>query len=126
MGKDLYTIQTPTGQVLASRCRIADRFFSRLHGLMGKKNLARGEALLIYPCNMVHSLGMRFTIDVVFLDAKFTVVHLLLGLKPNRIGPLVKGARCALELPAGTIPGNLQIGDVLICKLKTGFSKKPI
>lgn len=114
--KDLYTIQTPAGQVLASGCWIADRFFPRLCGLLGKKALAEGEALLIYPCNMVHSLGMRFTIDVVFLDAKFTVVYLLTGLKPNRIGPLVREARYALELPAGTVPSDLQTGDVLICK----------
>ena len=57
----------------------------------------------IIPCRSVHSLGMRYPIDVAFLDARGVVVGILEGFPPNRVGRVVRDARGALELRVGTL-----------------------
>jgi uncharacterized protein len=56
---------------------------------------------LLSPCNGVHTFGMRFPIDVIFLDRDDRVVRVA-ALPPGRAIPWVRGSRRALELPAGT------------------------
>lgn len=91
------------GTVLGVRVRTAHTFLSRLKGLLGTSGPAEGEGLWIVPCRSVHTFGMRYPIDVVFLDAGGVVVGVLAGLPPNRIGRFFRGARGALELRAGTL-----------------------
>jgi len=83
--------------------RTAQTFLSRLVGLLGTAAIAEGEGLWIAPCRRVHTLGMRYPIDVAFLDARGVVVGTLEGLPPNRIGRVFRDARGALELRAGTL-----------------------
>lgn len=90
------------GAVLGDRVTVARSPLARLRGLLGRSGLARGEGLLIRPCNGVHTWGMQFSIDVVFLDARDCVLRLEPSLPPRRMVPWVRGARQALELPAGT------------------------
>jgi len=87
----------------------ARHFFSRLRGLLGKSGLAKNEGLLITPCNQVHTLGMRFAIDVVFLDKQGCVLRCVSNLKPNRLAA-ASGARHTLELAAGSI-SEFQLSD---------------
>jgi hypothetical protein len=98
--------------VLGDKVRTASTLLSRLVGLLGTAAIADGEGLWIVPCRGVHTLGMRYPIDVAFLDARGVVVGILEGLPPNRIGPVFRGARGALELRSGilaatgTVPGD--------------------
>ena len=91
------------GTVVGERVRTASTFLSRFVGLLGTAAIAEGEGLWIVPCRGVHTLGMRYPIDVAFLDARGGVVGILEGLPPNRIGRVYRDARGALELRAGTL-----------------------
>jgi hypothetical protein len=91
------------GLCLAAAVTVADTLFARMKGLLGRKSLPPGEAMWIKPCNWVHTLGMRFHLDLVFLDAGNTVAKTVEGIPPNRLSPFVPRARSVLELPAGTV-----------------------
>lgn len=89
--------------LLASDAGLATTAGERRRGLIGRDDLEPGEALIIPRCRQVHTFGMRFTIDVLFLDGSGTVVRVCRGLSPRRISPVAWRARQAIELPAGTI-----------------------
>jgi uncharacterized membrane protein (UPF0127 family) len=91
------------GILLGDKVRTAGTFLSRLVGLLGTAAIAEGEGLWIVPCRSVHTLGMRYPIDVAFLDARGVVVGIQEGLPPNRVGRVYRDARGALELRAGTL-----------------------
>ena len=102
------------GTVLTEQARVADNVWSRFWGLMGRRSLPEGEALLISPCSSVHTAFMRFSIDVVFLDAADRVVKVARELKPFRIAMGTKGAYRVLELLAGAAErAGLEPGDQL-------------
>lgn len=101
-------------RIIGERIKIADTFWSRFIGLLGKKEISPGEGVLILPCNSVHTLFMRFTIDVVFLDEGMRVMRVLPSLKPYRFSPIVRGAHCVLELAEGEIgEKGIEVGDLL-------------
>jgi len=100
------------GTELARRVRKADSFWKRLRGLQGRRSLPPGEALWIIPCRGVHTRGMTFPIDVLFLDAAGTVLSLEESLEPGRFVPIRWKARTVLELPAGTLrDSRTGVGD---------------
>lgn len=99
----MLAIDDTTGAELARRTVHAASFLARLRGLLGRASLAEGEALLLDPCGSIHTLGMRFPIDVLFLDEGGAVLAALAHLPPWRVPPPVRGARRVLELPAGTL-----------------------
>ncbi len=96
-------IDATSGQVISDRACLADRWWARLRGLLGRRGLTQGEALIISPCSGIHTLGMRFPIDVVFVDRDWVVLELAEAVPPWRIGPICLRARHAIELPSGTI-----------------------
>ena len=61
---------------------VADSFFSRLLGLMGKKEMKDNQALLITKCNSIHTFFMRFNMDAVFVDKNMTVKKAVKSIKP--------------------------------------------
>jgi len=89
------------GETSLADLRVAKDVFSRFLGLMGVRDLPPGTGLLLSPCNSIHTWFMRFPIDVLFLDASWRVVRILPSMAPWRFGPLVRGARMAVEVPAG-------------------------
>lgn len=91
------------GVVVAERLRVAHTHWSRLKGLLGTTNLPSGEGLWLAPCKQVHMIGMRYAIDVVFLDADRRVLRAVAGLQPGQISPKVAGAKSVLEFPVGTV-----------------------
>jgi protein-S-isoprenylcysteine O-methyltransferase Ste14/uncharacterized membrane protein (UPF0127 family) len=91
------------GVVLAERLRVARTHWSRLKGLLGTASLTSGEGLWLAPCSQVHMIGMRYALDVVFLDADRRVVCAISNLQPGKISPKVRAARSVLELPTGTV-----------------------
>lgn len=103
---------TVRGLLLADRLRPAHTHWTRLRGLLGTRELAPGEGLWIRPSNQVHMFGMRYALDLVFLDSAGRVLRLIRSLAPNRVSPRVAGATSVLELPVGTIDGAaLSEGD---------------
>jgi uncharacterized membrane protein (UPF0127 family) len=83
---------------------VAQGWWGRARGLLGRTELPAGHGLLITPCSAIHTLGMRFAIDVVFLDAQGRVVSQYGQVRPHRL--MIRGGRgavAALELPAGTL-----------------------
>jgi uncharacterized membrane protein (UPF0127 family) len=101
-----------TGAYLGTRVRVADRMLSRLRGLLGAAAPETGEGLLITPCNGVHMLGMRYALDVVFLDREGSVVRTCERLAPGHMVPWVRHAHAALELPVGAIEASgTRVGD---------------
>jgi uncharacterized protein len=102
------------GCVIAITAEMARSFASRGKGLLGRDQLASGEGLIIDPCQSVHSLFMRFPIDVVFLSKSLEVVHIKANMVPYRLSKHVFKARCVVELPAGTAASTgTTVGDRL-------------
>lgn len=88
------------GKRLFNNVRVADTFWSRFLGLMGKKGMDVEEALLLTGCSGIHTCFMRFAIDVVYLDADFKVLSRE-TVVPWRIGRFVKGAKHVVEVAQG-------------------------
>ena len=88
--------------VVSDRCRFANSVFKRMIGLLNRKSLAQGEGLLLDRCYGIHTIGMRFPIDVLFLDKELHVMRAVLALPPFRTC-VVKHAIYVLELPVGSI-----------------------
>lgn len=109
----LVVIRTGDGAVVAARVGVANRPWSRMRGLLGRRSLDPGAGLLIEPCSSVHTFGMAFAVDVVFLRADGTVARVVGALRPGRIASF-RGARSVLELPSGHARAvGLAAGDVL-------------
>jgi protein-S-isoprenylcysteine O-methyltransferase Ste14/uncharacterized membrane protein (UPF0127 family) len=92
-----------TGATVADRLRVAATHWTRLKGLLGTRGLEPGEGLWLRPCDQVHMLGMRYPLDVVFLDDQLRVVHSVAALQPRAISPRIANATSVLELPVGTL-----------------------
>ncbi len=93
-------------------CKTANAW-ERMRGLLGRPPLAPGQGLLIDPCPSVHTLGMCYAIDIVFLDAQYQVLRQLPNLVPLRWAGCT-GARATLEMAPGTLAAlGLSIGDSL-------------
>lgn len=77
-------------------------WWSRLRGLLFRRPLAAdgSEALLIRPCNSIHTVGMRYALDVVFLDRGGTVLRVSEGVRPWR-ARIARGAHAVVELHHG-------------------------
>lgn len=98
---------------LVPRVWKAANTIERMRGLLGRPPLAPGEGLLIDACNMVHTVGMRCALDLVFLDATGHVRKLVSNLKPLRCAWAFT-AKKTLELPAGSlITLGLNLGEQL-------------
>jgi len=102
------------GRLLVSEGWAARSFWSRLRGLLYRPPLRPGQGLWIESCNWIHTLGMGFPIDVLYLDQDGQVLRVALAMRPNRIGPLVRRASSVVELPVGAVEDSgTQVGDRL-------------
>ena len=96
---------------------VADTPFARLRGLLGRMRLRTDEGLWIFPCRGIHTFGLMFPIDVIYLDTDLRVIHLVESLGTLRIAPLILQSASVLELPPRSIYGSgTEVGDqLLIC-----------
>lgn len=102
------------GVLIADQVREARGVWGRTRGLLATPPLKDGQGLLINPCNWIHTLGMGYPIDVLYIDRGHRVVRISEGVKPNHIGPLVRKAEAVIELPAGRIAASgTEVGDQL-------------
>ncbi|MBT3191785.1 MAG: DUF192 domain-containing protein [Verrucomicrobia bacterium] len=103
------------GEVLVPQLLIADRTISRMRGLLGRSGLPEGTGMLLDPCSSIHTIGMRFSLDVIFLDRGHRVVRVVHNVQPNRFAFGGPGARRAVEVEAGWLDlSALAVGESLV------------
>ena len=107
-------VNTTRGREVGGHVAVADSWWGRLRGLIGRPELEPGEGLLLSPCKAVHMYGVGFSIDVAFLDSDGMVVALYRELAPGARSHWHGESRYALELPSGAlVASGTQAGDVL-------------
>jgi len=98
---------------LASCLEVADHGAKRRKGLLGRDGLPAGEGLWIVPCEAVHTFGMRFAIDLVYLDRHMRVKKVKSNVPPWRLSACLS-AHSVLELASGTVSRTqTKPGDML-------------
>lgn len=85
---------------------------SRMRGLLGRKKLESGHALHIKPCSSIHTWGMQFTLDLIFIDREYHVVNIIRDVAPGRMVLGGKHAASVIELESGWFDWErLSVGD---------------
>jgi uncharacterized protein len=93
----------------------ADTTFARLRGLIGKLRLRSNEGLWVVPSSGIHTLGVLFPLDLIYLDDNYQVIKVIEYFPTFRIAPLKIKAASVLELPPHTIySSQTQPGDLLL------------
>jgi uncharacterized membrane protein (UPF0127 family) len=115
-GRYVYVYNQTRERFVATEVSVADTYLSRLIGLLGKtKHWPRpGRGLWIVPSHGVHTIGMLFSIDLIFLDPQNVVVHVEEVVRPFRISTVSLRTKSVLELPARTVfRTGTKVGDRL-------------
>lgn len=101
--------------LLGVRIEIADTWWSRMRGFLGRPQPSTGEGMLLVPCRAVHMRGMKYPLDVMFIDRSGRIVSLYRSLQPGKMTRRQRDAEFALELPVGTIEASgSQKADYLV------------
>jgi uncharacterized protein len=114
------------GAYLATTLAVADTHWTRFRGLLSltSDDFRKGDGLWIVPSHGVHTLGMGFAIDVVYLDHALTVIHTEAKLQPWRIAPVRRDSLSVLELPCSTITQTqTAVGDKVVITLAKDSSQ---
>ena len=111
-------VNATQGSIVCEKGAIADSFWTRGKGLLGRKSLPEDEGIYLAPGKSIHMFGMKFAIDVVFLTKGDVVADLTENLKIGRMyNAKAHGGHKpwgALELPPGTVArSGTRIGDQL-------------
>jgi uncharacterized membrane protein (UPF0127 family) len=102
-----------TRSAVALEVDVAATRATRRRGLLGRESLGATQGLLLTPCKAVHTVGMRFAIDVIFIDRDGRAVRIVPALAPWRIAMSAR-AKAVIELAAGTAAAaDIRIGDML-------------
>jgi uncharacterized membrane protein (UPF0127 family) len=106
------------GNLVCEECVVADNFWTRGKGLLGRKELPEDEGILLSPGSSIHMFGMKFAIDVVFLTKDDIVTDMVENIAPGKAHIAKDGGSgkpfAALELSAGKIQQvGVSIGDQL-------------
>ncbi len=114
-----HRLETSDGNPIAENLEVAATVWSRFVGLMFRRELPAGRGLLIRPCSSIHMFFMRFPLDVLFVDGEGRVVRVLDSIRPWRASMPVRGARAAIELPAGTASRYGVVAGTLVRVVET-------
>jgi len=113
---------------LATALAVADTHWRRLRGLLGlgTNDFRNGSGLWIVPCHGIHTLGMGFPIDVLYLDQELKVVGIQPEVRPWRFVPVLRQATSVLELPCGTAAETkTALGDTIEITLSKDCNQLP-
>lgn len=117
MQKTFYVYNETRQSFLSMGVKVADTHLSSLKGLLGKRKLKNDEGIWVIPSQGIHTIGVLFPIDVIYLDANRKVIHLVEHLRPFRLGPIKVGCESVLELPVRTIyASHTQVGDSFVIR----------
>ncbi|HVJ48572.1 DUF192 domain-containing protein [Desulfitobacterium sp.] len=104
-----------TGERIATSVILANSFWLRLRGLLGRPPLKPYEGLWLIPCQQVHMLGMYYSLSVWFINPQGEVCQIIDQLDPGKISPRIQESSSIIELPAGWAEKTgTQIGDTLL------------
>lgn len=92
---------------------VADTFWKRSIGLMGRRNLNPGQGLLLSPCGSIHTCFMRFPIDLIFLDSDRRVVRIVQQVAPWRFVWGGWKAHSVIEVQSGWLTPAPNIGEIV-------------
>ncbi|MBI1881744.1 MAG: DUF192 domain-containing protein [Chloroflexi bacterium] len=99
---------------LVTQGRVANTFWLRLRGLLGVASLRDEEGLILVGEKSIHTLFMRFPIDVVYVDKSYKVIRADINMVPYRLGPFVVQSAYVVEMPIGIIANTAtEVGDQL-------------
>ncbi|MDD5044003.1 MAG: DUF192 domain-containing protein [Candidatus Omnitrophica bacterium] len=102
--------------LLADKAYVAASFKERLIGLLGRSSLEKSEALILESTSSIHTFGMKFDIDVLFVNRGNIVTGVYENLKPGRVSG-IHPFSAAIELPSGTVSATqTHKGDLLQIK----------
>lgn len=111
-------VREADGALVCPHCTVADSFFTRGKGLLGRQSLPQEEGILLLPGSSIHMFGMKFAIDVVFVSREDVVTDMVENIGPGKayvaknLGGKTYGA---LEVAVGTIERlGLTPGDKLL------------
>ncbi len=95
--------------------KIANTFFSRLWGLLQQNMQKKSHILILTPCKCIHTFGMSYAIDVIFVSKEGEILKMINDMKPNRCSPVIKNSQYVIEMES-SIYLNLGIeeGDQII------------
>jgi uncharacterized membrane protein (UPF0127 family) len=100
---------------LGVRVGAADTLFTRLKGALGRIGMHPLDGIWLVPSRGIHTIGMLFAMDLIYLDAHNRVIHLVEQLGPFRISPIRIGCASILELKTRSIySSNTRLGDQLV------------
>jgi len=119
MNQNKYCVYNETRECFLSfGVTVANTFFARMKGLIGKLRLSADEGVWIIPSQGIHTLGVLFPLDIIYLDDDLKVIYTLEHFPTFRVGPLKSRAASVLELPAHAIyTSQTQPGDqFVICR----------
>jgi uncharacterized membrane protein (UPF0127 family) len=102
------------GHVLASRVVRATNFISRGMGLLPRASVDEDEGLWLDGCSAVHTLGMRATIDLFFLDREGRILKIVNRARPNRLVISCARSVAVVELGHGERARDVLVGDRLV------------
>lgn len=112
--------------LVSDRCHFANTVLKRMVGLLNRRAMTEGDGLLIDRCYGIHTIGMRFPIDVLFLDKDLRVIRVVNALPPFRTCA-VKKAVYVLELPVGSIERTrTEPGDQIQIRTAEAEAAKPV
>lgn len=107
-------------QSMMTVATVAKSTWARLRGLLARKSLGSGDGLIIDRAHMIlppmrmgiHTIGMRFPIDVAFVDPTGRNLRMIHSMQPYRISPLVWNCTIVFEMPEGALrESGTQVGD---------------
>jgi uncharacterized membrane protein (UPF0127 family) len=108
----LVRTQPPT--TLVPRLEVADGFWARAVGLLGRRMMELDQGMLFHGTNSIHTFFMRFALDLVFLDKQMVVVKTVKNVRPGRLVWPVWSASTVIELREGFLDQNpIRVGEKL-------------
>lgn len=116
MEKTTYCVYNQTRECFLSLgVTSADTIFARLKGLIGRLKMRSDEGLWVVPSSGVHTWGVLFPLDLIYLDENFRVIYVKEHFPRFKVAPLRIRAASVLELPIHTIySSQTQPGDQLV------------
>jgi uncharacterized membrane protein (UPF0127 family) len=124
-----YCVFNQTGESFVGlNVRRADTVLARLSGLLSQFRMKSDEGLWVVPSHGIYTVGLLAPVDLIYLDARNCVIHLVEQLSPFQIGRILWKSSSVLELPPHTIySSQTHVGDqLLICppeEMEDGLKK---
>lgn len=101
------------GDCIVDRAMFADNVFERMRGLLGRPRIGPGQAMVLTRCGAIHTCGMRYPIDVLFLDRRWRIIDVKHQIHPWRMTQCLRAVN-TVEIAAGEAHRiSLQPGDKL-------------